>query len=56
MNNPPAGLVNPETDINDPKKSYRYDPHINPALQFDSQKGRIEMLFQMPLKVIQWLR
>jgi len=39
VNNPPVGLVTPETDVEEGKKTYRYDPHIDPALQFDSGKG-----------------
>jgi adenine-specific DNA-methyltransferase len=49
-NNPPAGLVTPETDKESPKKTYRYDPHIDPALQFDCQRGRIEKLFRRALE------
>ncbi len=33
LNNPPAGLVTPETDPLTPgKKTYEYDPHLNPQL------------------------
>ena len=32
-NNPPVGLVTPETDLDVGNKSYAYDPHIDPALQ-----------------------
>ncbi len=31
-NNPPVGLVTPETDIDSSKKTYSYDPHLDPAL------------------------
>lgn len=31
-NNPPVGLVTPETDKEGGKKTYAYDPHIDPAL------------------------
>ncbi|MFZ3169737.1 MAG: site-specific DNA-methyltransferase [Candidatus Methanoperedens sp.] len=31
-NNPPVGLVTPETDREGAKKSYAYDPHLDPAL------------------------
>ena len=31
-NNPPVGLVTPETDRDGGKKTYAYDPHLDPAL------------------------
>jgi len=46
-NNPPVGLVTPETDPAPPpaqsRKSYRYDPHLDPALSFDPQKSRDDL-------------
>jgi len=44
VNNPPVGLVTPETDKESGKKTYAYDPHIDPALQFDSQRNQIEKI------------
>jgi adenine-specific DNA-methyltransferase len=45
LNNPPVGLVTPETDPEiGKKKTYRCDPHIDPALQFDPQRSRIEKI------------
>ncbi|MBN1505694.1 MAG: site-specific DNA-methyltransferase [Sedimentisphaerales bacterium] len=45
LNNPPVGLVTPETDPESgKKKTYRYDPHIDPALQFDSQRSQVEKI------------
>ncbi len=32
LNNPPAGLVTPETDPDAGKKTYAYDPHLDPQL------------------------
>ena len=32
LNNPPVGLVNPQTDQDAPKKKYKYDPHLDPQL------------------------
>ena len=32
MNNPPVGLVTPATDPDLPKKTYQYDPHLDPQL------------------------
>ncbi len=34
LNNPPVGLVTPETDKDAAKKIYAYDPHLDPALQW----------------------
>jgi adenine-specific DNA-methyltransferase len=34
INNPPVGLVTPETDKETGKKTYAYDPHIDPSLQW----------------------
>lgn len=39
-NNPPVGLVTPETDGVEEKQSWAYDPHIDPALQFDGNANR----------------
>ena len=33
-NNPPVGLVTPETDQDTGKKRYEFDPHIDPQLQW----------------------
>lgn len=42
VNNPPVGLVTPDTDKDAGKKAYAYDPHIDPALQFDSKRNLVE--------------
>ncbi len=34
VNNPPVGLVTPATDQKETKRSYSYDPHIDPSLQW----------------------
>ena len=34
VNNPPVGLVTPETDREGEKKTYAYDPHLDPQLQW----------------------
>jgi len=34
LNNPPVGLVTPQTDKETEKKKYQYDPHIDPSLQW----------------------
>ncbi len=44
VNNPDVGLVNPETDPAQPKTTWAYDPHLDPALQFDMRRAQIEKL------------
>lgn len=44
INNPPVGLVTPDTDKDAEKKPYAYDPHIDPALQFDSRRIAVESI------------
>ena len=34
LNNPPVGLVTPDTDRDAGKKTYSYDPHLDPQLQW----------------------
>jgi adenine-specific DNA-methyltransferase len=43
-NNPEVGLVTPDDDPDQPKTTWAYDPHIDPALQFDIGRSRIEQL------------
>jgi adenine-specific DNA-methyltransferase len=46
LNNPPVGLVTPETDQEANKKTYAYDPHLDPQLQW---AGKAEHLsFDVP--------
>ena len=45
-NNPPVGLVTPETDRDADNKPYAYDPHIDPALQWAGKAERIS--FEIP--------
>ena len=33
-NNPPVGLVSPDTDQDAGKKAYAYAPHLDPSLQW----------------------
>ena len=49
-NNPPVGLVTPETDSIEVKQQWRYDPHIDPALQFDSSRAAVETLIDDALQ------
>lgn len=48
-NNPPVGLVSPETDKDEGSKTYQYDPHVDPALQFDSQGAEVENIIDAGL-------
>ena len=34
VNNPPVGLVTPDTDSDAPRKTYQHDPHIDPHLSW----------------------
>ena len=43
-NNPQVGLVNEANDPQQPKTEWRYDPHIDPALQFDVGRAQVEKL------------
>lgn len=43
-NNPDVGVVTPETDPEQPKTTWAYDPHLDPALQFDSARAKAEAL------------
>lgn len=43
-NNPEVGMVHPDNDPDQPKTVWKYDPHLDPALQFDSVRARIENL------------
>lgn len=43
-NNPEVGIVTPDTDPDEGKTRWAYDPHIDPALQFDPSRAAIEKL------------
>lgn len=45
-NNPEVGLVNEHTDPEQPKTRWAYDPHLDPALQFDSARASAEKLIE----------
>ena len=34
LNNPPVGLVSPDTDRDEGRRTYEYDPHLDPQLQW----------------------
>lgn len=43
-NNPEVGMVKPENDPAEGKTRWTYDPHLDPALQFDPGRAQIEQL------------
>jgi adenine-specific DNA-methyltransferase len=43
-NNPEVGMVKPENDPAEPKTVWQYDPHLDPALQFDVGRAAVEKL------------
>lgn len=43
-NNPDVGVVTPDNDPDQPRTVWAYDPHIDPALQFDVGRAKIESL------------
>ncbi len=47
LNNPPVGLVTPETDpdTGQKKKTYAYDPHLDPQLVW---AGKVQMIYIDP--------
>src|SRR5437879_10777783 len=45
-NNPPVGLVTPETDKDRPAKKYAYDPHLDPQLVWAGKTERTS--FEVP--------
>ena len=40
LNNPPVGLVNAESEPEEPRKTYAYDPHLDPSLQWAGKAER----------------
>src|SRR5438034_6858738 len=46
VNNPPVGLVTPDTDRDAGKKTYAYDPHLDPVLQWAGKAERTS--FEVP--------
>ena len=45
-NNPEVGLVSEASDPEQAKTPWAYDPHLDPALQFDSARARAEKLIE----------
>ena len=48
-NNPEVGMVTPATDPDGEKTHWAYDPHLDAALPFDSQRAAIETLIDEAL-------
>jgi len=46
VNNPPVGLVAPDTDQKETKHAYAYDPHLDPSLQWAGKAERTS--FEVP--------
>jgi adenine-specific DNA-methyltransferase len=46
VNNPPVGLVTPQTDKESGKKTYAYDPHLDPQLVWAGKAERTS--FEVP--------
>src|SRR6056297_2884818 len=44
VNNPEVGMVHADTDPDGEKTRWAYDPHLDPVLNFDSARARIEKL------------
>lgn len=40
LNNPPVGLVNADSEPEEPRKTYAYDPHLDPSLQWAGKAER----------------
>lgn len=49
-NNPEVGMVTPESAPDDGKTRWAYDPHLDPALQFDSTRARFEKIIDDALQ------
>lgn len=48
-NNPHVGMVDTHSDGVEEEKAWYYDPHIDPALQFDSSRSKVESLIDEAL-------
>ena len=46
VNNPPVGLVTPETDGSEDINAYKHDPHIDPQLHWAGKQERTS--FEIP--------
>ena len=46
LNNPPVGLVTPQSDVSEKTAKYQHDPHIDPSLQWAGKAERTA--FEIP--------
>jgi adenine-specific DNA-methyltransferase len=51
VNNPPVGLVSPDTDQKETKRTYAYDPHLDPSLQWAGKAEHTS--FELPTVSLQ---
>lgn len=49
-NNPEVGMVDPDSDPDEGKTRYSYDPHLDPALQFDVGRAQVERIIDDALE------
>ena len=49
LNNPPVGLVTPETDRDSADKTYAHDPHLDPHLSWSGKAEHTS--FEVPTGV-----
>jgi adenine-specific DNA-methyltransferase len=49
-NNPDVGTVGATTDPEQPRTRWAYDPHLDPALQFDVGRGQVESVIDGALE------
>lgn len=49
VNNPEVGLVNVDSDPEQPTTTWSYDPHLAPELRFDSARSRVEQIVDSAL-------
>jgi len=49
VNNPEVGMVHAESDPDQPKTEWQFDPHLDPELNFDSKRASIETLIDNAL-------
>lgn len=47
VNNPPVGLVTPDTDIDEKRKKYAHDPHLDPQLTWAGKAEHTS--FEVPI-------
>lgn len=49
INNPDVGMVLPETDPDGARTNWKYDPHLDPVLNFDISRSAIEDLIDQAI-------